>query len=274
MSKSLWSAAGRVVLIALLTGAVQGTAHAQSMQDGAKSYKAYVVENADKALAGAKALQAAVKASDVKAAQQAWIESRKGWEAIETVTAEVFPQFDKTVDPWPDAKQGYHAIEAALFSSGKVTEIAAPTDRLVADISRFQKKVSAPKYRFKVQDLFNGTAKLAFEVGESKSKGGESPYAATSHIDMQQNVRGIEVAYKTIFQPTLQKRDAELARMIGERIGNLEKLVGVNDLKSLDQKAVHIAGEELAAFFQQAAPKLRLKTPKVEEEDEGENESK
>jgi iron uptake system EfeUOB component EfeO/EfeM len=240
------------------------TAHAQSMREGAKNYKPFIVEHAGEALAGAKELQAAVKAKDIKAAQDAWIKSRRGWEAMETVTAELFPEFDKVVDTWPDAKQGYHAIEAALFA-GKIDEVAKPTDRLVKDIAGFEKK--AKGYRFTPQKLLDGASKLAFEVGESKSKGGESPYAKTSHIDMQQNVKGIEVAWTTVFAPTLQKRDAELAKTIHDKIETLEKLVAVNDIKDLDQKKVHVGGEELAALMQQAAPKLKLKTTKLEDED-------
>ncbi|HVV78544.1 MAG TPA: EfeM/EfeO family lipoprotein [Pseudolabrys sp.] len=240
------------------------SANAQSMSEGAKAYKPFVVEHAGKALAGAKKLQAAVKAKDVKAAQDAWIESRRGWEAMETVTAELFPEFDEAVDTWPDAKQGYHAIEAALFA-GKIDEVAKPTDRLVADIARFEKKVKG--YRFTPQKLLDGTSKLAFEVGESKSKGGESPYAKTSHIDMQENVEGIEAAWKLVFAPTLEKRDAELAKTIHDKIEALEELVKVNDIKDLDQKKVHVGGEELAALMQQAAPKLKLKTTKLEDED-------
>jgi iron uptake system EfeUOB component EfeO/EfeM len=255
----------RISFAAVFAGVLLATpAQAQSMRDGAKAFKPFVVEHAGKALAAAKELQAAAKAKDVKAAQDAWVKSRRGWEAIETVTAELFPQFDKRVDPWPDGKQGYHAIEAALFA-GKIDEIVASTDKLVANIARFEKKVKG--YRFTPQKLLDGMSKLAFEVGESKSKGGESPYAKTSHIDMQENVEGIEAAWKLVFEPTLQKRDPELAKIIHDKIEALEKLVAVNDIKDLDQKKVHVGGEELAALMQQAAPKLKLKTTKIEDED-------
>ena len=240
------------------------SAHAQSMREGAKAFKPFVVERAGQALAAAKDLQTAVKAKNVKAAQDAWIKSRRGWEAIETVTAELFPQFDKLVDPWPDGKQGYHAIEAALFA-GKIDEVAAPTEKLVVNIARFEKKVKG--YNFTPQKLLDGVSKLAFEVGESKSKGGESPYAKTSHIDMQENVEGIEAVWKLVFEPALQKRDAELAKIVHDKIAALEKLVAVNDIKELDQKKVHVGGEELAALMQQAAPKLKLKTTEIEDED-------
>jgi iron uptake system component EfeO len=149
-------------------------------------------------------LQAAVKAGDVKAAQTAWIESRKGWEAMEPVTGEYFGDMDKVVDPWPDAKSGYHAIEAALFS-GKLDGLQKPVDDLVANLGKFQKRVSDRKFTFSPQRLLSGTANLAYEVGEEKSKGGESAYAGTSIIDMQENVEGIEAAYKLVFRDTLRR---------------------------------------------------------------------
>jgi iron uptake system EfeUOB component EfeO/EfeM len=239
-------------------------AEAQSLAAGAKAYKPLVVEHAGAALAGAKELQAAVKANDGEAARAAWIKSRKGWEAIEPITGEFFSELDGAIDAWPDAKQGYHAIEAALFA-GKLGEIAAPTDKLVADLAAFAKAVGAPQFRFQAQGLLNGATKLAYEVGENKSKGGESPYAATSHIDMQENVEGIEAVYKLVFAPVLKKRDAKLAGMIHDKIEALERLVAVKDLKSLDQPALHKAGEELAVLLQTAAAKLKLKKPALGE---------
>jgi iron uptake system component EfeO len=257
------------LICALLAFAFTATNHAQaaSMTEGAKQFKAYVVEHIGKAIAGAKKLQAAVKAGDVKAAQAAWIESRKGWEAMEPVTGEYFGDIDKVVDPWPDAKTGYHAIEAPLFA-GKLDELQKPVDDLVANLAKFQKRVSAKSFTFTPQRLLSGTANLAYEVGEEKSKGGESPYAGTSIIDMQENVEGIEAAYKLVFQDTLKKADPEIAKIIHDRIEKLEALVKVSDIKSLDVKATHIAGEELAVLLQSAAPKLKLKTFKVGDEEE------
>ena len=62
---------------------------------GREELQALSVEHIGEALAGAKELQAAVKAGDVKAAQAAWIASRKGWEAIEPITGELFPDSTK-----------------------------------------------------------------------------------------------------------------------------------------------------------------------------------
>ena len=237
-------------------------ADADALTDGAKNYKPFAVEHIGIALAGAKELQAAVKAGNVKAAQDAWKKSRKGWEAAEPITGEFFAELDEAIDAWPDAKQGYHAIEAALFA-GKLKEIAAPTDKLVADLTAFNKKLSAPAFKFTPQGLLNGATKLAYEIGENKSKGGESPYAGTSLVDMVENVEGVEAVYKLVFDGALKAKDSKLAAAIVDKIEDVEKLVKVKDLKQLDQPALHRAGEELAVLLQSAGPKLGLAKPKL-----------
>jgi iron uptake system component EfeO len=237
---------------------------AETLTASAKNYKPFALERIGEALAGGKSLQAAIKAGDVKAAQAAWIKSRHGWEAAEPITGEFFPKLDEAIDAWPDAKQGYHAIEAALFS-GKLDEIKAPTDKLVADLATFHARLSAPNFQFAPQGLLEGATKLAYEVGENKSKGGESPYSGTSLNDIQQNVEGIEAVYKLVFDPSLQTRDPKLATRIINKIADVQKLVKVTDMKEVDQPALKDAGEELAVLLQSAAAKLKLKKPALGE---------
>jgi iron uptake system component EfeO len=253
---------------ALLTFALVASAttraNADALTAGAKNYKPYAVERIGIALAGAKELQAAVKTGDVKAAQAAWIKSRRGWEAIEPITGEFFGKLDEAIDAWPDAKHGYHAVEAALFA-GKLGELAQPVDELVANLTEFDKQLSASGYAFTPQGLLNGASKLAYEVGENKSKGGESPYAGTSIIDIQENVEGIEAIYKLVFEQALKAKDAKLAERIDDKIEDVEALVKVKDLKQLDQRALHKQGEELAVLLQSVGPKLGLQQPKLGE---------
>ena len=260
--------AGALVLAA-------GMAQAASMADGVKAYKPFVVEHIGKAIAGAKEMQTAVKAGNLEAAQKAWVASRKGWEAMEPVTGTYFGDLDKLIDAWPDAKSGYHAIEVVLFSAKKTDGLDQQIADLLANMDKFQKRVGDKKFAFAPQKLLEGTANLAYEVGEEKSGGGESPFAATSIVDMQENVEGIEVTWKVVFADTLKKKDPKLADLIHERIENLETLVKVADIKSMDAKKVHVAGEELAALMLQAAPKLGLKPFKVgDEEGEKKDEKK
>jgi iron uptake system EfeUOB component EfeO/EfeM len=248
----------------VLLFAAPGARAADSLATGAKNYKPYAIERIGIALTGAKELQAAVKAKDVRAAQAAWIKSRKGWEAAEPITGEFFPKLDEAIDAWPDAKQGYHAIEAALFS-GKLDDIGVPVEKLVADLTEFNAQLTAPAFKFEPQGLLNGATKLAYEVGENKSKGGESQYAGTSLNDLYENIEGIEAVYKLVFHPVLKTRDAKLAAAIIDKIEDVEKLVKVKDMKSVDQPALKKAGEELAVMLQSTPAKLKLKKPAVGE---------
>ncbi|HET9618089.1 MAG TPA: EfeM/EfeO family lipoprotein [Pseudolabrys sp.] len=257
----------RGALIASALALTAGAAQAASMAEGVKSYKPFVVEHIGKAIAGAKDMQSAVKAGNLEAAQKAWIASRKGWEAMEPVTGTYFGDLDKLIDAWPDAKSGYHAIEVVLFSAKKTEGLDQQIADLLVNMDTFQKRVGDKKFGFAPQKLLEGTANLAYEVGEEKSGGGESPFAATSIVDMQENVEGIEVAWKVVFADTLKKKDPKLAGLIHERIENLETLVKAADIKSMDARKVHVAGEELAALMLQAAPKLGLKPFKVGDED-------
>jgi iron uptake system component EfeO len=239
-------------------------AEAQSLAKGAADYKPFAVEHIGIALAGAKELQAAVKAGEVKKAQAAWIKSRKGWEAIEPITGEFFGDLDEAIDAWPDAKKGYHAVEAALFA-GKLGEIGPAVDGLVANLAEFDKQLSAPSFKFTPQGLLNGATKLAYEIGENKSKGGESPYAGTSINDIYENNEGIEAVYKLVFHETLKKSDPKLAKQIVDKIEDVEGFVKGKDLKSVDAAGLNKAGEELAVLLQSAAPKLKLQKPKLGE---------
>jgi iron uptake system EfeUOB component EfeO/EfeM len=254
----------KIVALLAFVLVVAPRAEAQSLAKGAADYKPFAVEHIGIALAGAKEMQAAVQAGDAKAAQAAWIKSRKGWEAIEPITGEFFGKLDEAIDAWPDAKQGYHAIEAALFA-GKLDAIGAPVDGLVANLAQFEKELSAPSFKFTPQGLLNGATKLAYEIGENKSKGGESPYAGTSVEDMYENNEGIEALYKLVFHEPLKKVDAKLATRIVDKIEDVEGFVKGKDLKSIDAAGLNKAGEELAVLLQSAAPKLKLQKPKLGE---------
>jgi len=231
-----------------------------ALTEGAERYKLYAVEQIGDALAGAEALQLAVKERDVNSAQAAWITSRRGWEAAEPVTREFFSDLDEAIDAWPEAKKGYHAIEAALFSR-KLNEIGTPVDELVSNLAEFRKKLGDPSFNFTPQGLLNGATGLAYEVGENKSKGGESPYAGTAVIDMQENVSGIEAVYHFAFEDAMTAKDPKLAKKIDEQLDRVKGLVKVESLKELDQPALSKEAEELAVLMQSSAAPLELGKP-------------
>jgi iron uptake system EfeUOB component EfeO/EfeM len=254
---------------ALVLGAASafgaGSVHADELADGAKAFKPFVVEEIGKTLKGTKALQKAVDAGDVQAAQKAWIDARVGWESIEVVTGEFFPDLDEAIDVWPDATKGFHAIEAALFA-GNAKDIKPAVDELVANVAAFDKKVSDPAYKFTAQGILNGTAGLAYEVGENKSKGGESPYSGNSFADMRNNIHGIHVAYDVVFEQPLRAKDNALAEKADDEIHALEAMLKkAKDLKSVDIAALRKTSENLAVDLQEAAGKLGLEKPALGE---------
>jgi iron uptake system EfeUOB component EfeO/EfeM len=258
-----------VAVASLLLGAGlalgTGSARADDLTEGAKAFKPFVAEEIGKTLKGAEALQKAVDAGDAKAAQKAWIDARVGWESIEVVTGEFFPDLDEAIDTWPDAQKGFHAIEAALFA-GNVKDIKPAVDELVANVQAFDKKVNDPAYAFTPQGILNGTAGLAYEVGENKSKGGESPYSGNSLADMRYNVHGIHVAYDVVFEQPLRAKDNALGQKADDEIHALEAMLKkAKDLKSVDVALLRKTSENLAVDLQEAAGKLGLEKPKLGE---------
>ena len=71
------------------------------------------------------------------------------------------------------------------------------TDDLIADLADLDGKLR--QMPLPAQDLLNGAARLAYEVGESKADGGESRFSGTSLDDMRNNVSGIAQAYNILF---------------------------------------------------------------------------
>jgi len=114
------------------------------------------------------------------------------------------------------------------------------------------------------QGLLNGTVRLAYEVGESKSDGGESRISGTSLDDMRNNVIGIRVAYQTIFAAHIAARDAKLAATVQTKVDALQSLLEVRDLKRVDITKLRHISEELVLALQSAAPKLGLAKPTLE----------
>lgn len=251
-----------ICLVIILTAGATPGARADTLTTGAANYRAYALARITSALQGAEQLLSAVAKGDAKAAQGAWIASREGWERIEPITGEFFEELDSAIDSWPDAEHGYHAIEAPLFSS-KLDGLQSATAELVKNLKTFRDELAAPGLVLTPQGLLDGTAGLAYEIGEKKAQGGESPYAGTSLRDMQENIEGIKAAYQLAFQTVLKAKDAKLAAAIADQIEMVKNIIDAPDLKQLDQAALRKQSETLAIMMQSAAPLLGLKQPEL-----------
>jgi iron uptake system component EfeO len=248
------------LLCALAIGGVEN-AHAAPLDDSAERYRPYLIASIEEAGAEAEKLRGYLAAGDVDGAKKAWVDARAGWERSEIFTSEFIPDLDRTIDAWPDATSGFHAIEAKLFGAQR-TDL----DREATALTENLKNVSAIVHRIDLrpQGLLDGVARLVYEVGESKADGGESRISGTSLDDMRNNADGIDLAYRTIFAATLEAMDPDLAVAIRDKIATLKMLVGTTDLKNLDSDKFRATSEELVVALQIAAPKIGLRAPTLE----------
>ena len=255
-------AGAAMVAAATLVGPDIAMAHENTLADAAERYRPLMVEQVDQSSAGARLLRERIAAGDLDGAKTAWIKARVGWERAEVFTSGFVPDLDREIDAWPNATLGFHAIEAKLFGAGR-TDAQQETDALIFHLEDLDVKVK--HLELLPQRLLNGIVRLAYEVGESKAGGGESAFSGTSLNDMRNNVDGIQLAYRTIFVAAIAAADPELSAALHEKIGHLEKLVDVADLKSLDRDKFRAASEELIVVLQAAAPKIGLRSPTLEE---------
>jgi iron uptake system EfeUOB component EfeO/EfeM len=234
---------------------------AAALDDGAEQYRSRLITDVDRALASARTLAARAAAGDLAGAKQAWIEARVGWERSEVFTTGFVPELDRDIDAWPDGAIGFHAIEAKLFGANR-TDFENEVNGLVRNLSELGARVRNTPLT--PQGLFDGIARLAYELGESKVDGGESRVSGTSLNDMRNNVDGIALAWRTIFAPTAESRDRQVDTGIRRSVEELKAMVDVGELRSIDPDRLRIATEELVLKLQHAAPLLELKKPTLE----------
>jgi hypothetical protein len=249
-------------LVIMSAAAFSIPAYADTLESTAEQYRPIMADNIGQALAGAKTLNEKVQANDLEGARKAWIAARVGWERAEVFTSGFVPELDEKIDTWPDALTGFHAVEARLFGANQL-DVGSETNQLIFYLADLDLKVR--EIPLTPQGLLNGTARLAYEVGENKADGGESRFSGTSLDDMRNNAYGIEEAYRTIFASTLEARDAKLAEATQSQIGALKAALDVSDLNDLDQDQVRTMSERLVVTLQADAEKIGLHKPTLEE---------
>jgi len=137
------------------------------------------------------------------------------------------------------------------------------TEALIFYLTDLQAKIRDTKLTS--QGLLNGTAKLAYEVGESKADGGESRFSGTSLDDMRNNIDGIESVFRIVFAPEIEARDPKVAAALRAKIDHLRTLVSVSNLGSLDANKLRSESEELIVALQATAPVIGLKRPSLQD---------
>lgn len=180
----------------------------------AASYKEYAIEQIGELVTAVKVLTDAVRAGDLKAAQDAYAPSRVPWERIEPLAGlieEIDGKVDSRVDDFggPDdpAFTGWHRLEFLLFEKNTTDGGAPFADQLDKDIATLQKQF--PGVEVPPVDVPNGAAELIEEVSQGKITGEEDRYSKTDLWDFDANLQGSQSAIDRL-KPALGEADPAL----------------------------------------------------------------
>ena len=153
-------------------------ASSPELQKAADDYKAYAVAQSDELVKVVKVFTDAIRAGNLKAAQDAYAPSRMPWERIEPI-AELVEDTDAKTDSRVDdfagvddpKFTGWHRLEYLLFDKNTLEGAVPFADQLDADIDNLQKEL----LNVKVEpiNVANGAAELIEEVSQGKLTGEE-----------------------------------------------------------------------------------------------------
>jgi iron uptake system component EfeO len=247
------------VLMMSVTLSARSTAPA-SLDSAAERYRPELAAAVEQCLTGAQTMRERILAKDLDGARKAWIASRIGWERSEVFTSGFTSELDAAIDAWPSAVAGFHFIEARLFGAQQM-DVMPATDALIFHLSNLRMMVEATPLTG--QGMLEGTAKLAYEIGESKADGGESRFSGTSLDDMRNNADGIAAAYKLVFESELTAKDPALATATSARIKQLQEQFRPASLAEVDSDKVRATSEDVVLSLQKAATALGLQRPSL-----------
>jgi iron uptake system component EfeO len=216
---------------------VTGTASAPTggstdalLASGAKDYASYVTTQVGYLVSTTKSLDAALRGSNLAAAQAAYDKARPFYEKIEPV-AESFTVGKDNLDANIDARfgdvptsrwEGFHRIEKGLFKNKSIKGLTTYGDGLVTNVDKLKRLTQGLTY--KPYELANGAQDLLDEVASSKITGEEERYSHIDLLDFQANDEGAEQAFADL-QPALDKIDSGLAQTINTNFKALDTLV-------------------------------------------------
>ncbi len=260
-----------------VTGAATANADTSTtalLDQGTKEYAAYVNTQMGYLVESTTKLAAALKGTDLKAAQDAYKKARPYYERIEPV-AESFTSGKVDLDAAIDARAGdvpaskwtgFHPIEKGLFKDKSLKGLGKLGDGLVTNATKLQSVTKDLTYQ--PFELANGAQELLDEVSSSKITGEEERYSHIDILDFQGNDEGAEQAFADL-EPGLAKIDPVLAKTITTNFAALDALVDkyrsttdssgfklYGELTSADKKALAAAVKAVQEPLSRVASKV------------------
>jgi iron uptake system component EfeO len=217
----------------------QGGSTQALLRQGARQYGRYVDTQVSALVQSTKALQKAVDAGDLGAAQSAYAEARPHYERIESdVDGFVLPGFKPTdnhgnLDYLVDMRasnldpavgwHGFHAVERDLFARRQITtSTTVLAAELTSNVVRLDHLVTTLRYQ--PEDLANGAAGLLEEVQTNKITGEEEKYSHIDLVDFAGNLEGAHESFAYL-EPGLKKIDPAMTAVITKHFHQTDALL-------------------------------------------------
>jgi len=193
-------------------------------------YKIFVIKGAKQLAEDTAKFTAAVKAGDLKKAQELYAPTRFHYELIEPI-AELFSDLDSSIDSRADDHEkkeadpgftGFHRIEYGLYEKKSTDGLGDLADKLNADVLELQKRVAG--LTIPPEKMVGGAAALVEEIGATKITGEEDRYSHTDMWDFKANVDGAKKIVE-LLHPLTIKADKDLSEKVDTNFATVEKIL-------------------------------------------------
>ncbi|WP_307437248.1 iron uptake system protein EfeO [Labrys monachus] len=193
-------------------------------------YKIYVSKGVNRLVEDTAKFTAAVKAGNLKKAQELYAPTRFHYEMIEPI-AELFSDLDGSIDSRADDHEkkeedpgftGFHRIEYGLFEKKSTEGLGEFADKLNADVADLKKRIAG--LTVPPDKMVGGAAALIEEVGATKITGEEDRYSHTDLWDFKANVDGARKIVD-LLRPLTVKADKDLSKKVDDNFATVEAIL-------------------------------------------------
>lgn len=202
-------------------------------------YQVFLTLQANALVKAVGALDAAVRAGDLKQARSLYGPARAAYLKMRPVAGR-FSDLDGGIAPlaaYLDGREadpaftGFHRIEYGLFRQNGTDGLAAVSARLVADATALKERLR--DFRLAPADMVDGAARVSGTLADALASGGEERYAGIDLADAEAELAGIRKIV-TLLEPVTLAGAADAESSLADAGASLAALRGPDGYPPLD----------------------------------------